>query len=71
MRFTFGVVLALSVGIGAYFGSAQVAGSWLISQRWTTRRCLQVRRDRMVPPGCPLGPQKVLNSRQVQPSLGT
>src|SRR5215475_5176227 len=27
MRFVIGVVLALSVGIGAYLGSAQVAGS--------------------------------------------
>jgi hypothetical protein len=27
MRFAFGVVLALTIGIGAYFGSAQAAGS--------------------------------------------
>jgi len=39
MRFAIGVVLALSVGIGAYFGSAQVATSAKTSpQRTVTMR---------------------------------
>ena len=38
MRFVIGVVLALSVGIGAYLGSAQVAGSAKTPPRRVTLR---------------------------------
>jgi hypothetical protein len=38
MRFVFGLVLALSVGIGAYFGSAQVASSAKTTPRTVTLR---------------------------------
>jgi hypothetical protein len=38
MRFVFGLVLALSVGIGAYFGSAQVASSAKATPRTITLR---------------------------------
>jgi hypothetical protein len=38
MRFAIGVVLALSIGIGAYFGSAPMAGSANVPPRTVTLR---------------------------------
>jgi hypothetical protein len=38
MRFVFGVALVLSVGIGAFFGSAQVAGSTKVPPKTVTMR---------------------------------
>ena len=42
MRFAIGVVLALSIGIGAYFGSAQMAGSANVPPRTVTLRIRDV-----------------------------
>jgi len=36
MRFVFGVAVVLSVGIGAFFGSAQVAGSTKVPPKTVT-----------------------------------
>jgi hypothetical protein len=54
MRFVFGLILALSVGIGAYFGSAQVASSAAQPDSLTTGSSASSTSPWVSPPDSPL-----------------